>query len=534
MTIVFLLCVMAFVFVLAAAVLTASEAAFGYLPRTEAESLLQRSGGKALSRILAAPLDHMHALRFWRVWFEMAAAVAVAMAFHELLDSIWLSGLLATVAMAGIGFVLVGVSPRQMGRLHAPAVVRMTAAPVRFLCAVLGPVPGWLVALGTAVTPGALHGEAAFFTEEEFRELVTRATESEMIEDSEVELIHSVFDLSDTMVRAVMVPRTDILGIDAGSSLNDAMTLFLSSGFSRIPVIGENTDQILGVVYLKDVAAALHRLGPDGAAVPVEQICREVRYVPESKQVNDLLQELQQESTHMAIVIDEYGGTAGLVTLEDLIEEIVGEIVDEYDSERPEVEDLGNGQYRLSAKMSIDDLGELFGSELEDDEVDTVAGLLAKSLGRVPVVGSEVEVDGIVLRAERVEGRRNRLSHVVAHLRSTSDDDINSGVHPAASTGSGASGAGARVTDIGADNRTGTNGSGHRAADAASSKGSGTRDADGKGTGNARGNGPRTSNHSGSVKEFSRQRSIPVTGKNRRSSPRTRTPGTTPDSIKAS
>lgn len=405
---------MALVFIVIAAVLTASEAAFGYLPRQDAEDLIPKSGGMSLKRILSDPVAHMQALRFWRIWFEMAAAVAVAILFHDLLDSVWLAGLLATVAMAGVGFVLVGVSPRQLGRIHSTAVVQFTGPMVRWLRAVLGPVPRWLVSLGSAVTPGARNADAVFFTEEQFRELVSRASEAEMIEDNEAELIHSVFELGDTKVRSVMVPRMDIVTIEADATLKQAMSLFLRSGYSRMPVIGENTDQILGVVYLKDVAATLHGLHDDEDPPLVENICRGVRYVPDSKPVADLLQELQRESTHVAIVIDEYGGTAGLVTLEDLIEEIVGEIVDEYDSEAPEVQQIGEGEYRISSRMSITDLGELFGIDLDDDEVETVGGLLAKTLGRVPIVGSEVRVDGVVLRAERIEGRRNRISHLVA------------------------------------------------------------------------------------------------------------------------
>jgi CBS domain containing-hemolysin-like protein len=221
-----------------------------------------------------------------------------------------------------------------------------------------------------------------------------------------------------------MVPRTDILTIEAGSSLREAMSLFLRSGYSRIPVIGESTDQILGIIYLKDVAAVIHELAPLEEPPLVESLAREVRYVPESKPVSDLLRELQKESTHVAIVIDEYGGTAGLVTLEDLIEEIVGEIVDEYDTESAEAVELGDGSYRVSARMGIDDLGELFDIELDDDEVDTVGGLLAKALGRVPIVGSTVEVQGVSLRADRLEGRRNRVSHIIAARVAKEDTDL--------------------------------------------------------------------------------------------------------------
>ncbi len=415
---------MALAFLSIAAVLTAAEAAFNFLPRHDAEEALLRSRGNAMKSIMAHPVAHIRALRFWRIWFEMASAVAVAVLLHSLLDNVWLAGLAATGIMAVLGFVIVGVSPRQLGRLHSAAVVRFTAPLIRFLTWVLGPIPAWLVALGSAAAPGAPGGDEAFFSEQEFRELVDRASESDMIEDTEAEMIQSVFDFGDTLVRAVMVPRTDILSIDAGSSLRRAMSLFLRSGYSRIPVIQDNSDQILGIVYLKDVAATLHELAPDEEPPPVESLAREVRYVPESKPVSDLLRELQKESTHVAIVIDEYGGTAGLVTLEDLIEEIVGEIVDEYDTESAEAVALDDGSYRVSSRMSIDDLGELFDIELDDDEVDTVGGLLAKALGRVPIVGSTVEVGGISLRAERLEGRRNRVSHIVAAAVPKVDTDL--------------------------------------------------------------------------------------------------------------
>ncbi len=416
---------MALAFLSFAAVLTAAESAYNFLPRHDAEQAVLQSRGPALKRILADPVAHMRALRFWRVWSETAAAVAVTVLLFSLMDNVWLAGMAATGIMALVGFVIVGVSPRQFGRVHSGAMVRATAPLVSSLNTVLGPIPGWLVTLGSAVAPGAPADNESFFSEEEFREFVDRASESDVIEDNEAELIQSVFDFGDTMVRSVMVPRTDILCIDSGSSLHRAMSMFLRSGYSRIPVIGENTDQILGIVYLKDVAAVVHNLAPGEEPPVVDELARDVRYVPDSKPVSDLLRELQKESTHVAIVIDEYGGTAGLVTLEDLIEEIVGEIVDEYDTESAEAVPLGDGTFRVSARMSIDDLGELFDLELDDDEVDTVGGLLAKALGRVPIVGSAVEVHGLELRADRLEGRRNRVSHIIASAvpKSAEQDD---------------------------------------------------------------------------------------------------------------
>jgi CBS domain containing-hemolysin-like protein len=325
--------------------------------------------------------------------------------------------------MAVLGFLMVGVSPRRLGRLYAGALVGRSAWLVHLLRRVLGPIPEWLNGLGASLTKDAPAGDDDFVTEEEFREFVDRASESDMIVGNEAELIHSVFDLGETMVRAVMVPRTDIVAIEQGHTLEQALEVFLSSGFSRIPVIGESADHILGILYFKDVVATLHRLADEEASPIVDRLARSVRYVPESKPVGDLLKELQLESTHVAIVVDEYGGTAGLVTLEDLLEEIVGEIDDEYDSVSPDVQGLGEGKYRILARMAVDELGELFGKDLDDDEVDTVGGFLAKHLGRIPAVGNSVSVNGILLVAERMEASRNRVSHVIASSTDAVEND---------------------------------------------------------------------------------------------------------------
>jgi CBS domain containing-hemolysin-like protein len=399
-----------------AALLTAVESALNYFPRHDAEAVAAHSRGTSLERILEQPMAHLNALRFWRVWFEMAAAVAVSLFLVGLIRNEWVAGLSATAIMAVVSFILVGTSPRRLGRLYAGTLVGRTAWLVHLLLRILGPLPGWFLRLGGAVTKDVSGSEEGFVTEEEFREFVDRASDSDMIEDTEAEFIQSVFDLGETMVRAVMVPRTDIRSIEQGASLEDAMDVFLESGYSRVPVISGDTDHILGILYLKDLVATMHRLGAADPRPLVESLARSVRYVPESKPVDDLLKELQGESTHVAIVVDEYGGTAGLVTLEDLIEEIVGEISDEYDSVSPDVQGLGHGRFRIRARMGVDDFGELFGKELDDDEVDTVGGLLAKQLGRIPSLGSTVVVSGIRLVAERMEPARNRVSHVIASL----------------------------------------------------------------------------------------------------------------------
>ncbi|MFI7482282.1 hemolysin family protein [Kocuria sp. M1R5S2] len=409
------LIVAAFVFLCTAFVLTAAETGLTYLPRAEAEAIAREERGSAAARVLATPTAHLQALRFWSVWFETASAVAVALAMFHGLDHVWLAGLLATVVMAAVGFVLAGVSPRQVGRSNPAGTVRRTAGLVRVLRTVLGPVPGILVRLGSSVTRNTGRPAPGFLSEEELLEFVDRSTDQDLIEDDEAELLHSVFDLDDTNVRAVMVPRTDMVTIDDDESVDDALNLFFRSGYSRIPVIGESSDDVLGILYQKDVAERVHRSGTGLRLDGLCELAREVRYVPESKKVSELLREMQLESIHVAVVVDEYGGTAGLVTLEDLIEELLGEIVDEYDREKPEVAELAPGRYRVSARLGVEDLGDLFGVDLEDDEVDTVGGLLAKSIGRVPIVGSRATVAGIVLEAVTLEGRRNRVGQLEVH-----------------------------------------------------------------------------------------------------------------------
>jgi CBS domain containing-hemolysin-like protein len=219
-----------------------------------------------------------------------------------------------------------------------------------------------------------------------------------------------------------MVPRTDMVTIDGEKSLRSAMSLFLRSGFSRIPVVGDGSDDILGLLYFKDVVRRVNA-DQDSGSLPVTAQMRPMHYVPESKPVDDLLREMQRDQSHFAVVVDEYGGTAGLVTIEDIIEEIVGEIADEYDREAPGVEDLGDGTFRVPATMDIDDLADLFDVDIEEDEVDTVGGLIGKSIGRVPIVGSRCEVAGLALTAERMAGRRHRIASVIVQRLVAPDEE---------------------------------------------------------------------------------------------------------------
>ena len=232
-------------------------------------------------------------------------------------------------------------------------------------------------------------------------------------EEFEQELIDSVEEFGETIAREVMVPRIDMATIDADASLDDALDLFLKHGHSRLPVIKKNADDVKGILYLKDVVRLMHEQPEKAATATAKSIARTAIFVPESKPVDDLLQEMQVTSTHIAMIVDEYGGVAGLATMEDVIEEIVGEIADEYDRDTNALEDIGDGTVRALAVTSLFDLGEHFGLELEDEDVDSVGGFMAKQLGRLPGRGDAVESAGLRFETERFEGRRKRLITVL-------------------------------------------------------------------------------------------------------------------------
>ena len=394
--------------------LTAAEAAIWRMSRVRAHELLEerRPGAKSLARIVGDSAAYLSVTAFLRVVAEATTAVLITLGAVDLVDGFWKPLLIAIGVMALVSFVVVGVSPRTLGRQNADAVALVASPVIVGLRTILGPVARVLVALGNAVTPGRGYRDGPFQSESELRDLVDLAGESAVIEAGEREMIHSVFELGDTVAREVMVPRTDMVTIDGEKSLRSAMSLFLRSGFSRIPVVGDGSDDILGLLYFKDVVRRVNA-DPDAGSLPVTAQMRPMHYVPESKPVDDLLREMQRDQSHFAVVVDEYGGTAGLVTIEDIIEEIVGEIADEYDREAPGVEDLGDGTVRVPATMDIDDLADLFEVEIEEDEVDTVGGLIGKVIGRVPIVGSRAEVAGLALTAERMAGRRHRIASVI-------------------------------------------------------------------------------------------------------------------------
>ncbi|MBU4465001.1 MAG: hemolysin family protein [Actinobacteria bacterium] len=408
----FLLLVAAVLLVAFGGLMAAADAALGVTSRQDLLELGANGRNAAsLRRIADDPDAHVNAVVFIRVLAETAAAVLVTVAFTILFQSIWWAMLAAAILMTGISFVLVGASPRSAGRRHAKALLRACAPVVRGVRILLGPLAHGLVALGNRVTPGGGHG-ASFASEEQLLSMVDEAASQDLIEEDDRELIHSVFDFTDTYVRAVMVPRTDMVTIDAGSSSREAMSLFLDKGVSRIPISDGDADDIVGIVYLKDLVQFGFGDEIGWRDAPILRIARPPVFIPESMKAETLLQQMKRDAVHVCIVVDEYGGIAGLVTLEDLIEELVGEIADEYDLPSNEIVEVTPGRYRVSARLPVDEVGDLFGIDLDDDEVDSVGGLLGKALGRVPQPGATVEHEGLVLTGGASRGRGRGIDTV--------------------------------------------------------------------------------------------------------------------------
>ncbi len=401
-----------------------TDAALGSVSPARAAEMAREGvrGARTLQAVAADAPRHINLLLLLRLTCELVATTVVALVTADWLGAGWRAALITAGSMTVISFVVVGVGPRTIGRQHAYPVGRLTAPMVRWLGRALGPLTSLLIGIGNMVTPGRGYREGPFATTVELRELVDLAEQRGVVEHGEREMIHSVFALGHTIVREVMVPRTEMVWIESHKTLRQALALAMRSGFSRMPVIGENVDDVLGVVYLKDLVRRTSGGEPGAIETPVVQIMRKATYVPESKPVDDLLREMQAARTHIAIVVDEYGGTAGLVTIEDILEEIVGEITDEYDvAERPRVQRLPDGAVRVTGRLPIENLGELFETELPADEVETVAGLLAQALGRVPIPGASADVAGLRLVAEGTTGRRNRIDTVL--VRRVADDE---------------------------------------------------------------------------------------------------------------
>ncbi|MBF6172287.1 hemolysin family protein [Nocardia blacklockiae] len=388
-------------------VFAAIDAALATISPARVEDLVRadRGGARRLARIVVDRPRYVNLMVLLRLICEITATVLLAAALSDWLSTGW-ALLLTAVVMVVVDYVVIGVGPRTLGRQHAYSISLGAALPLQAIGSLLGPVSRLLILIGNAITPGRGFRNGPFASEVELREVVDMAQQSGVVDSDERRMIQSVFELGDTAARAVMVPRTEMVWIEADKTAAQAMSLAVRSGHSRIPVIGENVDDIVGVVYLKDLVPYADR----GRKVRVREVMRPPVFVPDSKPLDALLDEMQRRRIHMALLVDEYGGIAGLVTIEDVLEEIVGEIADEYDTDEiAPIEDLGNGKYRVSARLSVDDLGELFEMDIEEEDVDTVGGLLAHALGRVPLPGSKVVVHGLQLRGEGGADARGRV-----------------------------------------------------------------------------------------------------------------------------
>jgi CBS domain containing-hemolysin-like protein len=403
------------VLVVLAGLLACADAALSRVSRVRVEELAAegRRGAGRLQQVIADPAPYLNVLLLLITAAELTATTLVTLACVQALGADWRSLLIAAGVMTIVSFVAIGVAPRTIGRQHADPVALASAGPTLLLTRVLGPLPRLLILLGNALTPGRGFREGPFNSEAELRDLVDLAEERSVIEADERQMIHSVFELGDTLVREVMVPRPDMVFIERSKTVRQALSLALRSGYSRIPVVGENEDDVVGIAYLKDLARRAYDSGDGVATEPVELLMRPATYVPESKPVDELLREMQARQIHLAVVIDEYGGTAGLVTIEDVLEEIVGEITDEYDREEPRVEQVDEHAVRVTARLPVEDLEEMYGVALASDDVETVGGLLASALGRVPIPGATVTLGGLRFTAESGKGRRNRIATVL-------------------------------------------------------------------------------------------------------------------------
>jgi len=411
---------MAIVFVLVAlflvvvgGLLTAINAGLGVVGRNDLiELAATKKKPQALHRVASDLPAHITALRFVRVVVETMAAVLITLAVSLWLGSWWQVLLVSGAILTAVSFVVVGSSPRSVGERNASTMVGLFAGLVRAVRIVVGPLADGLIVLGNIVTPGA-GGVKRVASEDQLRNWVDEAADQDILEEEDRDLLHSVFEFGDTIVREVMVARTDMITVDAEDSLHQVMAVFLDKGVSRIPVIGKDSDEVLGICYLRDVARVEHEKPATAKKMAISQLAKPALFIPESKKADDTLRFLQSEQNHLAMVVDEYGGIAGLVTLEDLIEELLGEISDEYDRDVEEIYPLGPDTYRVSAKYSVDDLADLYDVDIDEDDVDTVGGLLTKHVGRILEAGSRAETPDLVLVAEKPAGRNQRVAWIV-------------------------------------------------------------------------------------------------------------------------
>jgi CBS domain containing-hemolysin-like protein len=395
--------------------LAASESALTSISRVVIEEIEGKRGTVLLRKYTAQPARYLNVILLVRKLCEFTATVLLAVILLPNFSSAQAMALTVAI-MVVLSYVVVGVGPRTLGKQQPHKYARYGIIVAYGLAFLLGPVTKLLISVGNALTPGKGFRTGPFTSEAELRDLVDQAHERGLVESDEHEMIHSVFELGDTLVRELMVPRTDMVWVEKDKSLRQGLSLALRSGYSRIPVIGDGIDNIVGIVYVKDLAKRALDHHEAEHTEKIEQLMRPANFVPEIKMADDLLKEMQKNQIHLAIVVDEYGGTAGIITIEDIIEEIVGEIEDEFDDGEEEFTWLSADKGRARATLHIEDLADELKIEIEKDEyedIDSIGGLMAQKLGRVPIAGSTISWHGWAITSERPQGRRRRISSVL-------------------------------------------------------------------------------------------------------------------------
>jgi putative hemolysin len=408
------------VMTLTAAVLALAETSITRMTRSRAAALAQsnpRAGGR-VQRIVDNIERDLNSIYLSVNIVQTVQAALVGVLASNLFGPLGVAiGIVVNVVVL---FVIAEAAPKTWALQHTDRAAMLTAPLVEFLGWVLRLPARVLIGVANVILPGKGLKKGPFVTEEEILALAEEAAEHSVIEESERDLIESIIDFGDTVVREIMVPRTDMISIGSEATVADVVDMAIAKGLSRIPVFGENTDDIEGIVYIKEAMRAEREGGGDGLAVA---LAHPAMFVPETKRVTELLAEMQSRHTHMAIVIDEYGGTAGLATLEDLLEELVGEITDEFDVDTPNVEQLPNGDVLLNATLNVDAINEELDLELPEGNWDSLGGLVFGMLGRVPAPGDSVEVEGLTLIVERLDGRRVTRVRLVRRDLELADSD---------------------------------------------------------------------------------------------------------------
>ena len=392
---------------------SAAETALTSISRIKLRNLVEEGDVRAaeIENLLDNPnvfLSTILVINSVAVIVASSMATVLALRFSETLGE-----LISTVLISLVVLIFCEITPKTAAVQNPIRWARVLVRPVRNAAWVLRPIVWSLSAVTNffvRLIGGQIKHRGPFVTEEELRLLVSVGEEEGVLEEEETEMIHSIFEFADTTVREVMVPRIDMVTLEADATVDEAVDLALQAGFSRIPVYKESIDEITGVLYTKDM---LKQLREDHNTLPVRDLVRPAYFVPETKKLDDLLREIQQKRVHMVIVVDEYGSVAGLVTIEDLVEEIVGDIQDEYDREEKLYEKVSENEYIFDAKINIDEFNELMDTKLDNTGYETLGGFLYAQLDKIPVVGDTIKFNNLTFTVLTTRGRRITQVRVV-------------------------------------------------------------------------------------------------------------------------